>query len=60
VLFLHTYEGATANEWHYQAETLRNGDGGDTACNEDANLSRMIADALREMDDELAEELMRR
>lgn len=55
VLSLHTYEGATADEWQDQADTLREGDGGDIARNEDANLSQMIADALREMDEDLAE-----
>jgi hypothetical protein len=55
VLSLHTYEGATADEWQDQADTLRKGDGGDAASNEDANLSQMIADALREMDEDLAE-----
>jgi hypothetical protein len=55
VLSLHTYEGATADEWQDQADTLRKGDGGNTARNEDANLSQMIADALREMDEDLAE-----
>lgn len=55
VLSLHTYEGATADEWQDQADTLREGDGGDAASNEDANLSQMIADALREMDEDLAE-----
>jgi hypothetical protein len=37
VLSLHTYEGATADEWQDQADTLRKGDGGDAASNEDAN-----------------------
>lgn len=55
LLSLHTYEGATADEWQDQADTLRKGDGGDAASNEDANLSQMIADALREMDEDLAE-----
>ena len=55
VLSLHTYGGATADEWQDQADTLREGDGGDTAHNEDANLSQMIASALREMDEDLAE-----
>lgn len=55
VLSLHTYEGATADEWQDQADTLRAGDGGNTACNEDANLSQMRADALHEMDENLAE-----
>ena len=59
VLSLHTYEGATASEWQDQADTLREGDGGNTAHNEDANLSQMIADALREMDEGLAEESRR-
>ena len=59
VLSLHTYEGATADEWQDQADTLRAGDGGDTARNEDANLSQMIANALREMDEGLAEESRR-
>lgn len=54
VLALHTYDGATAAEWQHQADTLRGGDGGDAAGNEDANLSQMIADALREMDEDLA------
>lgn len=54
VLSLHTYEGATADEWQDQADTLRKGGGGDAASNEDANLSQMIADALREMDEDLA------
>ena len=57
VLSLHTYDGATAAEWQDQADTLCKGDGGDAASNEDANLSQMIADALREMDEDLAEQL---
>jgi len=60
VLALHTYDGATAAEWQDQADTLRKGDGGDAASNEDANLSQMIADALREMDEDLAEQLSRK
>lgn len=60
VLALHTYDGATADEWQDQADTLREGDGGDPPDNEDANLSQMIADALREMDDELAGKMMLR
>jgi hypothetical protein len=56
VLSLHTYDGATAAEWQDQADTLREGDGGDAAGNEDANLSQMIADALRELDEGLAEQ----
>jgi hypothetical protein len=59
VLALHTYDGATTDEWQDQADTLREGDGGDTAGNEDSNLSQMIADALREMDESLAEQLSR-
>ena len=59
VLALHTYDGATAAEWQNQADTLREGDGGDADSNEDANLSQMIADALREMDEDLAEQLSR-
>jgi hypothetical protein len=59
VLSLHTYDGATAAEWQDQADTLREGDGGDAADNEDANLSQMIADALREMDEDLAEKSSR-
>ena len=55
LLSLHTYGGATADEWQDQADTLRAGDGGETAHNEDANLSQMIADALREMDEGIAE-----
>jgi hypothetical protein len=55
VLALHTYDGATADEWQDQSDTLREGDGGDAANNEDANLSQMIADALREMDEDFAE-----
>ena len=58
-LSLHTYEGATAHEWQEQADALREGDGGDEAKNEDANVSQMIAEALREMDEERAEKLMR-
>lgn len=58
-LSLHTYEGATADEWQGQSDTLREGDGGDTDCHDDADLSQIIADALREMDEELAEELPR-
>jgi len=38
-LALHTYDGATANEWQEQADTLRAGDGGDETTNDDANLS---------------------
>ena len=53
-LSLHTYEGATADEWQDQANTLREGDGGDETKNDDANLSQMIADALRELDEEHA------
>ncbi len=52
-----TYEGATAVEWQDHADTLREGDGGDTDCHEDADLSQMIADALREMDEESRSEL---
>ena len=59
VLALHTYDGATAAEWQDQADTLREGDGGDADSNEDANLSQMIADALREMDETLSEQLSR-
>lgn len=59
VLALHTYDGATAAEWQDQADTLLEGDGGDAAGNEDANLSQMIADALREIDEDLAERLCR-
>jgi hypothetical protein len=55
MLSLHTYDGATADEWQDQADTLREGDGGDTARNEDANLSQMIANSLREMDEDFAE-----
>jgi hypothetical protein len=58
-LSLHTYDGSTANEWQEQADALREGDGGDETKNEDANVSQMIAEALREMDEELAEKLMR-
>jgi hypothetical protein len=58
-LSLHTYDGATANEWQEQADALREGDGGDEAKNDDANVSQMIAEVLREMDEELAEKLMR-
>ena len=58
-LSLHTYDGSTANEWQEQADALREGDGGDETENEDANVSQMIAEALREMDEELAEKLMR-
>ncbi|HEV7843042.1 MAG TPA: hypothetical protein VGO69_05060 [Pyrinomonadaceae bacterium] len=58
-LSLHTYDGSTANEWQEQADALREGDGGDETKNEDANVSQMIAEALREMDEELAEKLPR-
>lgn len=58
-LSLHTYAGATAGEWREQADTLREGEGGDAARNEDANVSQMIADALSEMDEELAQVLPR-
>lgn len=54
VLSLHTNAGATADEWQDQSDALREGDGGDNAANGDANLSQMIADALREMDEVLA------
>ena len=54
VLALHTYDGATADEWQDQADTLREGDGADPTDNENANLSQMIADALREMDEDIA------
>jgi hypothetical protein len=57
VLALHTYDGTTADEWQDQADTLREGNGGDPTDNEDANLSQMIADVLREMDEELAEKM---
>ena len=50
-LSLHTYDGATASEWQEQADALREGDGGDETRNEDANVSQMIADALRELDE---------
>lgn len=53
-LYLHTYEGATADEWQDQADALREGDGGDETENEDANTSQMIAEALRELDEEHA------
>lgn len=59
VLAQHTYDGATAAEWQNQADALREGDGGDADSNEDANLSQMIADALREIDEDLAEQLSR-
>ncbi len=59
VLALHTYDGATAAEWQDQADTLREGDGEDASGNEDANISQMIADALREMDKDLAEKSSR-
>ena len=58
-LSLHTYAGATADEWQEQADMLREGDGGDETKNEDANVSQMIAEALREIDEELAEKLPR-
>lgn len=58
-LSIHTYAGATADEWQEQADTLREGNGGDETNNEDANVSRMIAEALREMDEELTERLSR-
>ena len=54
VLSLHTYGGATAGEWQDQADVLREGDGGDEQANADANLSQVIAEALREMDEEYA------
>ena len=54
VLSLHTYGGATADEWQDQADALREGDGGDERVNADANLSQVIAEALREMDEEYA------
>lgn len=54
VLSLHTYGGATADEWQDQADALREGDGGDERANADANLSQVIAEALREMDEEYA------
>lgn len=54
-LALHTYDGATAAEWQDQADTLREGDGRVADCHEDANLSQIIADALREMGEELIE-----
>lgn len=57
VLSLHTYGGATADEWQDQADALREGDGGDERANPDANLSQMIAEALREMDEEYAKEV---
>lgn len=56
-LSLHTYVGATADEWQDQAHALWEGDGGDKQSNEDARLSQMIADALREMDEERAEKI---
>jgi len=59
VLALHTYDGATAAEWQEQADMLREGNGGDPVDNEDANISQMIADALREMDEGLAEQSSR-
>jgi hypothetical protein len=59
VLALHTYDGATTAEWQDQADTLREGNGGEAADNEDASLSQMIADALREMDEDLAEKASR-
>jgi hypothetical protein len=58
-LSLHTYDGATANEWQEQADALRESEGGDEPKNEDANVSQMIAEALREMDEEFAEKLLR-
>ena len=55
VLALHTYGGATADEWQDQADTLREGDGGNPASHKDVNLSQMVASALREMDEDLVE-----
>lgn len=53
-LSLHTYAGATADEWQEQVEALREGVGGERQENEDARLSEMIADALHELDEECA------
>lgn len=53
-LSLHTYAGATADEWQDQAHALRERDGGDEGAHEDVHLSQMIADALRELDEETA------
>ena len=58
-LSLHTYAGATAVEWQEQADTLREGNGGDETKNEDADISRMIAEALRELHEDLADKLPR-
>jgi hypothetical protein len=58
-LSLHTYDGSTANEWQEQADARSVGDGGDETENEDANVSQMIAGALREMDEEFAEKSTR-
>jgi len=53
-LSLYTYEGATADEWQDQADALREGNSGEETKNEDANISQMIAEALRELDEEHA------
>lgn len=58
-LSLYTYAGATTEEWQEQADTLREGEGGDETKNEDANVSQMIAETLREMDEDLANKLPR-
>lgn len=51
---VHTYEGATADEWQDQARTLREGVGGDETANRDATSSQRIADALHKLDEEYA------
>ena len=51
---VHTYEGATADEWQDQAHTLCEGDGGDEGANGDAVWSQRVADALHELDEESA------
>lgn len=47
-------KGRASGEWQEQADALREGSGGDETKNEDANVSQMIADALRELDEESA------
>lgn len=53
-LSVHTFAGATADEWQDQADTLRAGNGGAGSANEDANISQRVADVLHELNEEVA------
>ena len=53
-LSVHTFAGATADEWLEQADALREGEGGDESANEDADVSQKIADVLHALDEEVS------